>query len=105
MASGCNSFSPRRAPRISSRGEIVDQRAVAPIDGQRFVGRELRHAAPFEAAGEAVRPLAEDLHDVGHVDDITLALRHGDFHLRVQPARRAEPALQHFGVDADASGR
>ena len=82
-------------------GEVVDQRAVASVDGQRFVGRELRHAAPLEAAGEAVRPLAEDLDDIGHMDDVAFALRHGDFHLRVKPARRAEPALQHLRVDAD----
>ena len=37
-------------------GEIVDERAVAAVDGQRFVGRELGDAAPFERAGEAVRP-------------------------------------------------
>jgi len=92
-------FAPARAEDFVF-GEVVNKRTVAAVEGQRFVGRELRDAAPLQAAGESVRPLAEDLHEIGDMHHVAFAFRHGDFHLRVNAARHADPFFQHLGVDA-----
>src|SRR5450432_1497566 len=82
--------------------KIVNNRAKVAVDFQSIRRRQRIDAAKFQNPLHSVRKSAENGQQVGNDDVVTLPGRLENFPARKNSGDIAEPALQHFDVNAES---